>query len=99
MLKNINVRLPDHTIVIKASNLKLQIDKTRKYRDMSDFQQYCLLQTVASAADIVASGTKSSKRIYPMLKFYVGRPVIINDNIDVENQKKMEPCVLSSISN
>ena len=29
--KNINERLPDHTsIVINASNLKLQIDKTRR---------------------------------------------------------------------
>ena len=44
---------------------------------------------MASDADIVvaAGGTKSSKLIDPLLKFYVDRPVMINDNIDGEKSK------------
>jgi hypothetical protein len=84
--KSINDDLPDHTIVIKASNLKLHVSKTTQYRDMPQLQQHCLL-TGCSDANVVEGGDKGSRRIDPLLKLYVGRPVMINHNIDVESSK------------
>ena len=49
---------------------------------MPDLQRNILL-TCCSDADILGGG---SKRIDPMLKLYVGCPLIINDNINVENK-------------
>ena len=80
--KNINDQPPFHTIVVMASNLKFHIQKGR-YDDMPDLQRNIIL-TQCSDADI--SSTNSSKRIDPMLKFFIGRPLMINDNINVENK-------------
>ena len=78
---NINVAPPDHTIVVMASNLKLLVSN-RRYRHKPDCQKSFLL-TYCSDANIV---TGSSKRINPMLKLYVGCPLTINENINVENK-------------
>ena len=50
---------------------------------MPQFQQNCLL-TGCSDADIKECSAKASKRVDPLLKLYVGRPVMINQNIDVD---------------
>ena len=80
--KNINVQPPSHTIVVMASNLKFHIQRGR-YEDMPDLQRNIIL-TRCSDADVTS--TNSSKRIDPMLNFFVGRPLMINDNINVENR-------------
>ena len=49
---NIQDKLPEHTIVVKASNLKLQVERSRRYRDMPQLQQYCLV-TGCSDANII----------------------------------------------
>ena len=76
-----NVMPPFHTIVVMASNLKLHVSK-RRCRNMPELQKNILL-TCCSDANVTSGG---SKRIDPMLKLCVGCPLIINDNINVENK-------------
>ena len=64
-----------------ASDLGLRFAH-RRYEPMPDFQKELLL-SCCSDADIKVAG--GSKRIDPMLKLYVGCPVMISDNIDVEH--------------
>eukprot|EP00535_Pseudo-nitzschia_heimii_P012701 CAMPEP_0197195112 /NCGR_PEP_ID=MMETSP1423-20130617/30486_1 /TAXON_ID=476441 /ORGANISM="Pseudo-nitzschia heimii, Strain UNC1101" /LENGTH=108 /DNA_ID=CAMNT_0042648663 /DNA_START=506 /DNA_END=832 /DNA_ORIENTATION=+ len=49
---------------------------------MPNFHRNILLTCCSDT--IITAG--SSKRIDPMLKLYTGHPLIINDNIDVENK-------------
>ena len=50
---------------------------------MSLFQKCCFL-TACSDANVTEGGDKGSRRIDPISQLYIGRPVMINQNIDVE---------------
>ena len=50
---------------------------------MPNFQKN-LFWTACSDANVVEGGDKGSRKIDPMLKLHTGRPVMINQNIDVE---------------
>ena len=73
----------DHvTIVVMATNLKLMVSK-RRCREMPKCQKHFLC---AACSDANITTDCGSKRIDPMLKLYVGRPLTITENIDVENK-------------
>ena len=54
---------------------------------MPSFQQKCFLTGCSDADIVVGKSSKGLRRIDPMLKLYVGWPVMINQYIDVENSK------------
>ena len=88
--KDLLAPLPSHTIIVKASDLKLRVEKTQRYRNMPALQENllytgcCDAHVQATSGISAGGGSKSSLRVDPMLKLYVGRPVMINKNIDVE---------------
>ena len=79
--KDFSVPPPDHTIVIMASELRMRMEQ-RRFVEMPDLQRNFLL-THCSDANITE---QKSKKIDPMLKLWVGRKLIVNANINVENK-------------
>jgi hypothetical protein len=82
--KNYSKPPPEHTICIMASDMKIKKDGTRKtYVEMSTFVKNIIYSSCGDAH--VTYGQNGTVRIDPLLKLYVGRPVMLTENIDVEN--------------
>ena len=71
---------PNHTVIVLASNLKFKVAGGR-YEDMPDLQRNILL-TCCADADVCCG----REEVDPMLKLYVGCPVMITENLDVEHK-------------
>jgi hypothetical protein len=79
--KDPNVLPPEHTLCIKAGNLfwkKISREWTRFNNVTEDIFYACVGEAHVKSVD-------ESKTYDPLLKLYKRRPVMINDNIDVEN--------------
>ena len=72
---------PLHTICVRASDLRWKKPKTR--RDYVDFNSASKDMLYAYCGEGHVK-SKDNKHYDPLLKFYYGRPLMINDNIDVE---------------
>lgn len=72
---------PKHTVCVKASNLAWW-KGPYQYQDMNKRMKDYFHATVGEAH---IEESKDTKSYDPMLKLYYHRPVMINDNIDVEN--------------
>ena len=77
--KNPAVDPPTHTICIKASNLKWKLSKT-KYVNFNSKSADILY---ACCGDAHVKSNDGSKMFDPLLKLYIGRPLMLNDNINV----------------
>jgi hypothetical protein len=78
--KDPNVLPPKHTICIKAANP--QWHKGR--REYVEFNQKTKDIFYACVGEAHVKSRNGSKTYDPMLKLYAGRPIMINDNIDVK---------------
>ena len=75
---------PKFTLCIKASEMKIKVaDTKRTFKDMSHLLQN-LIYTCCGDAHI-RGGRGNTQRFDPLLKLYVGCPVMISENIDVAN--------------
>jgi len=73
--------MPQHTIVVKASRLKWKKKGTR--REYVDFSAIAKDLLYAGCSDAHLTQNKS-RHIDPFLKLYYGRPIMINQNLDVD---------------
>jgi PIF1-like helicase len=91
--KNPNVEPPKHMICIKASNLKWKEDgRTSSLNNISKDILYACCGEAHVFSGRVKKNTKSGKltpsreKMYsPLLKIYYDRPMMLTDNLDVEN--------------
>ena len=79
--RNINCP-PMHTICIKASNILFQQNRSKHYKQVANKLARDIIYSACNDSHIKDS---SSKRFDPMLKLYIDRPLMINNNIDVKN--------------
>jgi len=90
---NPSIPPPEHTICIKASKLQWWKSISPRKKEYKDFNQLSkdILYACVGEAHVKSSG--NSKTHDPLLKMYFGRPVMINDNLDVKNVLRTELCV------
>ena len=75
-----NIPPPSHTICIKASDISFKTKNSRNYECSKDRNEADLIYASCGDGHVKSD---CGKRYDPMLKLYVGRPLYINDNIDV----------------
>ena len=71
---------PLHTICIKASDISFKTKNSRSYNTIKNRNEADLIYASCGDGHVKSD---CGKRYDPMLKLYVGRPLYINDNIDV----------------
>ena len=79
--KNPGDDVPLHTICIKASNMAFTQISSNEY----NLRSVNMSNIVFSSCGDGHVKTNDDKRYDPMLKLYKGRPICINENIDVKN--------------
>jgi hypothetical protein len=79
-----SVSPPDHTICIKASDLRWSKTESPGKREYTEFNSLSkeILYACVGEAHIKSSG--NSKTHDALLKLYYGRPLMINENLDVK---------------
>jgi len=75
---------PEHTICIKASKLQWWKSISPRKKEYKEFNELSkdILHSCVGEAHVKSSG--NSKTYDPLLKLYYGRPLMINDNLDVK---------------
>lgn len=82
--KELSIPPPTFVICIKASRMKQKVSETRQtYKDMNPMLRNIVHSCCGDAH--VAGGRGNSQHYDPLLKLYVGCPVMITENLDVAN--------------
>jgi hypothetical protein len=76
--------LPEHTICIKASKLQWWKSISPGKKEYKDFNQLSKDILYACVGEAHVKSLGNSKTYDPLLKLYFGRPLMINDNLDVK---------------
>ena len=82
--RDYSITPPDFTLCIRVSSMKIRKHGTKQtYIDMTQVVKNIVHSTCGDPH--VKGGQRGTQMFDPMLKLYVGCPVMITENIDVEN--------------